>query len=92
MNMLGHLVHNLVFPVLATVVIAGARRIRQRRKRPTESAILASDPRGAAAADFDAGVVLAAVTLQRMAEARRFRLNSVHQVRHLANEARERFS
>jgi hypothetical protein len=77
-DVVGHLVDNLAFPVVATlvatVVIAGARRIRQRRQRRTLPTIPASDPRGAAAADFDAGVALAAAALQRMAEARRFRL------------------
>jgi hypothetical protein len=95
-DVVGHLVDNLAFPVVATlvatVVIAGARRIRQRRQRRTLPTIPASDPRGAAAADFDAGVALAAAALQRMVEARRFRLNSLHQVRQLADETRDRFS
>jgi hypothetical protein len=90
------LVDNLAFPVLATlvatVVIDGARRIWQRRKRPAGPTIPISDPRGAAAAEFDAGVALAAACLQRVAEARRFRLNSVRQVRQQADETRERFS
>ncbi len=96
MDVVGHLVDNLALPVvatlIATVVIDGARRIRQRRKRLAAPTIPFNDPRGAAVAEFDAGVALAAASLQRMAEARRLRLNSVRQVRQLADETRSRFS
>ena len=59
MDVVGHLVDNLAFPVVATlvatVVIDGARRVRQRRKRPAAPTIPVNDPCRAAAAEFDAG-------------------------------------
>lgn len=95
MDIAGLLVDNLALPIAATLaataVISGVRRVRQRRKRLAGPTIPINDPRRAAVAEFDAGVSFAAASLHRMAEARRFRVDSVRRTRNLADETLERF-